>query len=99
MLTYLRDGSRGYIYVDAVQVGTYNAAFALDTVTRWSIGQEWDDSTPSDFYVGMVDDVRVYNAALTQARIVELTRGDPLLAWSPSPDNNSIVDVEEEKKY
>jgi hypothetical protein len=94
MLTYVRDGSRGYIYVDAVQIGTYNAAFSLDTVTRWSIGQEWDDSTPSDLFVGMVDDVRFYNKALSQAEVVELTRGDPLLAWNPSPGNNATVDVE-----
>jgi len=97
MLTYVRDGSRGYIYVDAVQVGTYNAAFVLDTVSRWSIGQEWDSSdssSPSDFYVGMIDDARFYNRALSQAEVAELTRGDPLLAWNPVPGNNSIVDVE-----
>ena len=98
MLTFVRDGSRGYIYVDAVQAGTYDAAFSLATVTRWSIGQEWDDSTASDLYVGIVDDVRFYNTALTQAGIVELTRGDPLLAWNPSPVNNSILDVEEAKQ-
>ena len=94
MLTYVRDGSRGYIYVDAVQVGTYNSAFSLDTVTRWSIGQEWDGSTPSDFYTGMVDDVRFYNKALSQAEVVQLTRGDLLAAWNPSPGNNATVDVE-----
>ena len=94
MLTYVRDGSRAYIYVDAVQVGTYNAAFSLDSVTRWSIGQEWDGSSPSDFYVGMVDDVRFYNKALTQAEVAELTRGDPLVAWNPNPGNNATVDVE-----
>jgi len=97
MLTYVRDGSRGYIYVDAVQVGTYNAAFTLDTVTRWSIGHEWDSSDssqPSDFYVGMVDDVRFYTKALTQAEVAELTRGDLLAAWNPSPGNNATVDVE-----
>ena len=94
MLTYVRDGSRAYIYVDAVQVGTYSAAFSLDSVTRWSIGQEWDGSSPSDFYVGMVDDVRFYNKALTQAEVAELTRGDPLVAWNPNPGNNATVDVE-----
>ena len=94
MLTYVRDGSRAYIYVDAVQIGTYNPTFSLGTVTRWSIGQEWDDSTPSDFYVGMVDDVRFYNKALSQAEVAELTRGDPLVAWNPNPGNGATVDVE-----
>jgi hypothetical protein len=98
MVTYVRDGSRGYIYIDAVQAGTYNAGFSLDTATRWSIGQEWDNTTPSDFFAGTVDDVRFYNAALTQAEIAELTEGDPLIASSPGPRDNSIVDVEEVKQ-
>jgi hypothetical protein len=98
MVTYVRDGTRGYIYIDAIQAGTYNAGFSLDTATRWSIGQEWDSTTPSDFFVGTVDDVRFYNAALTQAEIAELTEGDPLVASSPGPRDNSIVDVEEVKQ-
>jgi hypothetical protein len=95
MLTFVRNGSTGYVYVDAVQAGMYEAGFSLDTVTRWSIGQEWDDDTASDFYTGTVDDVRFYNAALTQAEIAELTKGDPLVASSPNPRNNAIIDVEE----
>ena len=81
------------IYVDGTQVGTYSSTFSLTSVTRWSIGQEWDDSTPSDFYSGSVDDVRIYNKALTADEVKELMRGDPLLAWKPSPNDASIVDV------
>jgi len=98
MLTYVRLGSRGYIYVDGVQVGTYLAFFSLDSVTRWSIGQEWDDSTPSNFYFGLVDDARIYNAALTRDQVVELMRGDMLVAWNPSPVNNSILDIDQAKQ-
>jgi hypothetical protein len=98
MLTYVRMGSRGYIYVDGIQQGTYLAFFSLDSVTRWSIGQEWDDDTPSNFYFGLVDDARFYNAALTQTQVVELMRGDLLLAWNPSPVNNSIVDIDQAKQ-
>jgi len=98
MLTFVRNGSAGYVYVDAVRAGMYDPNFTLDTITRWSIGQEWDSTTPSDFYTGTVDEVRIYNAALTQAEIAELMSGDPLIAWDPSPGNNSIVDVEEIKQ-
>jgi len=94
LLTYVRNGSTGFIYVDGVQQGTYTAAFDFSTVTRWSIGQEWDDGTPSDFYRGMVDDVRIYKMPLRQAQIVELMRGDPLLAWRPKPANKSTPDIE-----
>ncbi len=98
MLTYVRSGSTGYIYVDGVERTNYSTSFSLSTITRWSIGQEWDDSTPSDFYVGLVDDARFYNAALTAEQVMQLTRGDPLLAWNPSPSNGAVVDVERAKQ-
>ena len=92
MITFVRNGTRGIVYVDGIQHGTYTASFSLDTVTRWSIGQEWD-SGPSDFYIGMVDDARFYNKSLAPEEVLELTRGDPLLAWNPSPSNGAIIDV------
>ena len=98
MITYVRSGSRGYIYVDAVLAGTYSPSFSLDSVTRWSIGQEWDGTTPSDFYMGLVDDVRFYKTSLTQPQIAELMRGDPLLAWNPKPSNKTTVVIKEARK-
>ncbi len=98
MLTYVRSGSRGYIYVDGIQRGTFSSGnFDITNETRWSIGQEWD-SAPSDFYIGMVDDARFYKVALTAEQVKELMRGDPLVAWNPSPDNNSTVDIDEAKQ-
>jgi len=69
LLTYVRNGSTGYIYVDGVQRGTYTSGFSLSTVTRWSIGQEWDNVTPSDFYTGVVDDARIYNYSLSEGEV------------------------------
>ena len=97
MITFVMAGSRITVYIDAVQVGTLSTTIDVTSETRWSIGQEWD-SSPSDFYIGMVDDVRFYNKALSQAEVMELTRGDPLAAWNPSPGNNDIVDVEGAKQ-
>jgi hypothetical protein len=93
MLTYVRNGSTASIYVDGVQRVTQSSAFTLDTVTRWSIGQEWDTS-PSDFYAGIVDDARIYNKALTADEVKQLMRGDLLRAWNPSPPNWSTVGIE-----
>ncbi len=95
LLTYVRDGASAYIYVDGALCGTYSTSFSLANIPRWSIGQEWDDANPSNFYIGLVDDARVYNRALTPDEVKELTRGDPALAWKPSPDNRSTVDVVE----
>jgi hypothetical protein len=69
LLTYVRSGATGYVYTDGLLRGTYSAVFSLATVTRWSIGQEWDNTTPSDFYSGAVDDARIYNYALSEGEV------------------------------
>ena len=60
------------IDVDAVQQSTHSADFDIAAETRWSIGQEWDDSVPSDFLVGTVDDVQFYSYPLSAAEIKAL---------------------------
>ncbi|MHC4533432.1 MAG: LamG-like jellyroll fold domain-containing protein [Planctomycetota bacterium] len=75
MLTYVRSGNTGYVYVDGILRGTYPAGFSLDSVTRWSIGQEWDSSDssdPSNFYTGAVDDVRFYDYPLSEGQVAWL---------------------------
>ncbi|MHC4228770.1 MAG: LamG domain-containing protein, partial [Planctomycetota bacterium] len=98
MITYVRNGSNATLYVDGVQVGTDSADNDPASETRWSIGQEWDDSTASDLYRGMVDDARIYKKALTQAEVAELMRGDPLVAWNPKPGDGLEIDVERAKQ-
>ncbi|HUT45642.1 MAG TPA: LamG domain-containing protein [Sedimentisphaerales bacterium] len=43
---------------------------------------------------GSVDDVRIYNTALTQEQIILVMRGDPLLVWQPSPADGLTPDIE-----
>ncbi|MFB0523983.1 MAG: LamG domain-containing protein, partial [Phycisphaerae bacterium] len=73
MITYVRDGNTGYVYVDGLLRGTYSARFSLASVTRWSIGQEWDNATASNFYSGAVDDARFYNYPLSDVEVAWLT--------------------------
>ena len=40
---------------------------------------------------GTIDDLRVYDRALTQVEIEEAMRGDPLLAWDPKPSQGSTL--------
>ena len=98
MLTYVRSGSTGFIYVDGVQENTHPAAYSFSATDRWSIGMEWDSGTASDFLAGTVDDVRIYDMALTADEVKQLMRGDPLAAWDPSPRNKSIVDIKEARE-
>jgi hypothetical protein len=72
LLTYVRSGDIGYVYADGILRGTYSASFTLETVTRWSIGQEWDTAA-SNFYTGAVDDARIYNRALSDAEVASLS--------------------------
>jgi len=94
MLTFVRSGSTGYIYVDGVQENSETVDFSFSVDDRWSIGQEWDSGTASNFLVGNVDDVRIYNKALTVEEIQLAMRGDPLLAWAPSPSDGSTPDID-----
>jgi hypothetical protein len=71
LITYVRDGNTGYVYADGALRGTYSASFSLASVTRWSIGQEWD-TNPSDFYTGAVDDARIYDYALSAGEVAWL---------------------------
>lgn len=45
------------------------------------------------YFNGAVDDFRIYDFAMTAAEIPDTMRGDPMLAWGPSPSDGAIVDV------
>jgi len=75
MLTYVRSGSTGYIYVDAVQENTHTANFSFSSNDRWSIAQEWDGDNPSDFLIGSVDEPAIWDRALTDEEIMFLYNG------------------------
>jgi hypothetical protein len=72
LITYVRDGNTGYIYADGFLRGAHSAGFSLASITRWSIGQEWDNAIPSDFYTGTVDDVRIYDYPLSEGEVAWL---------------------------
>jgi hypothetical protein len=42
---------------------------------------------------GDIDDMRIYNRALTLEDIILVMRGDPLLAWNPGPADGSTPDI------
>jgi len=44
-----------------------------------------------NYFDGTIDDLRVYDRALTQVEIQEVVRGDPLLAWDPKPSQGSTL--------
>jgi len=68
-VAYVRDSTTGTLYLDGINQGTHTADFTLASTDRWSIGQEWDDTSPSDFLDGQLDEIRIWNVARTQAEI------------------------------
>ncbi|MBN2136269.1 MAG: hypothetical protein JW720_00530 [Sedimentisphaerales bacterium] len=86
MLTYIREGDTGYIYIDAALQSTHHADFTLSPDDRWSVGQEWDDNdNPTEFLTGLIDDVRIYNRPLTPLEIKRIMVPNPDAAWNPNP--------------
>jgi hypothetical protein len=88
-------GGQHLYYINGEPAGTGGGGITLpgaaDTATvRIGVTHEGGNN-----FLGMIDDVRVYNKALTQEEIKEAMRGDTRLAWNPSPDNGSTPDVGE----
>jgi hypothetical protein len=82
-------------YINGEPAGTGGGGITLpgaaDTATvRIGMTQEGGNN-----FLGMIDDVRIYDKALTQDELEEAMRGDPRLAWNPSPGNGSTPDVGE----
>ncbi|UCG60007.1 MAG: LamG domain-containing protein [Phycisphaerales bacterium] len=85
------DGTTFKVYVNAqedaslVHPGEHDAADSLFIGSNRSNG---------NFFGGMIDDVRIYDVALSDVELQQVMRGDPKLAWAPSPANGSAPDIE-----
>jgi len=91
-LTATFDGTAMRAYVNGVLATTTNAAGVTDAeVGTLKFGRH---STAAQFFAGTVDDVRVYNRALTADEIKKIMQGDPLVASSPEPAHNANVDIQ-----
>jgi len=52
-----------------------------------------DRSNAPGLFDGALDDVRIYQTALSDEDILEVMRGDPLLAWDLQPSNGKMLDI------
>jgi len=80
-------------YINGEDAGTGGSGIVLpgaaDTATV-RIGNARDANRE---FLGMIDDVRIYNRALTQEEVQQAMRGDTTLAWGPNPANRSTPDI------
>jgi len=80
-----------YLYVDGIQVASSTTSISLNSgVDRWHIGQR-ADSTPSNNYDGLIDEVAIYNSALTQDQIKLLYNQTSAAVWGATSTNSSDV--------
>jgi regulation of enolase protein 1 (concanavalin A-like superfamily) len=81
------------LYVDGVQEAISDSASVdIDTVdggrnVRIANGYQ---NYP---FLGLIDDIRIYDRALTQDELNLVMRIDPLRAWQPQPANHHTVDI------
>ena len=67
----VHDGAKDIIYFNGVKVNEKNATGTLDK-TRYPLGIGYDPINNSDFFDGSLDDVLIYNRALTAVEIAAL---------------------------
>ncbi len=90
------DGASMVIYKDGVEVGREvkgGTAVATNPNLAIAIGNHLSGTTGNRAWDGMIDDVRVYNKALTADEIKLAMRGDTKRAWNPSPPPGSTPDI------
>ena len=59
----------GVVYVNGAVTDTVQTPRVVATPCRLSIGQEWDAATPTDQFVGLVDNFAFWDVAKSQAEI------------------------------
>jgi len=82
------DGTNAVRYADGVAIGS--EPVTLNTGATFRMGKRVDTG---GFFPGLVDDVRLYDKALSLDEIKQTMRGDPSQAWDPQPRRGSTVDI------
>ncbi len=72
VVIYEGDTGNGYLYVNGVEEARFDAATRPASNWRFSLGQEWDGNTPSNFFKGILDEIAVFPRALTEPEIQEV---------------------------
>ncbi len=80
------------LYVDgALQASGTKAQSDFDWQERVNIG--FSNNAAEDYFEGLLDDVRIYDKALSEEKIAALIQGDTMLAGSPVPARHETVDI------
>jgi hypothetical protein len=90
-------GEQMQFYIDGeLDIPTAIAPAVTGTLTTFDtviLGKGGKDEGGILSWDGLLDDVRIYGVALSQAEIQEAMRGDPLHAWDPNPTDGATTDA------
>jgi len=89
----VREGQINALYVDGVRQASTTVTGFVPSSQFFYIGRQYSTQTDRTF-VGLIDDVRIYNKALTVDELTEAMKGNPLLAWSAIPASGSNPDID-----
>jgi len=93
-LTGVRDAAAGTLtmYVDGVAGSTYQTRSATLSDGTFTLGRAQWDNTRVDYLVGAVDEVKVYDQALTAAQVAA-SSGTPVVPEASSMSAGGVVTV------
>ncbi|HCO93829.1 MAG TPA: hypothetical protein DIU00_07760, partial [Phycisphaerales bacterium] len=81
------------LYVDG-ELEAISGSQAVDVNTAGGRDFWIGDSHHDRPFPGLMDDVRIYDRALSEDEVQLVMRIDPLLAWAPKPVNGATVDID-----
>ena len=89
----IRKGQTNALYVDGVRQAATTTTDFVPSEQFFYIGRQYSNTATPRHFKGKIDDVRLYNRALTDTQIAEVMGVDTNLAGSPSPDRDALLDV------
>ncbi len=78
--------------LDSLTFSRGAGAGRLTGYSTMTIGKAAKD-TPDSSWDGLIDEIRIYNKALTEEQVQAAMRSDPLLAWAPWPGSGARMDI------
>ncbi|MCP4613538.1 MAG: LamG domain-containing protein [Planctomycetes bacterium] len=87
-VTFYLDGQ------DDTRTSSDTDSFNITSSYDVKIGQMYDFSS-SRWFIGSIDDVRIYSKVLTPEEIEKTMAGDPRLSWDPKPAHASTPNIDD----
>ncbi len=87
---HIHDGTRSKIYANGKLVVDELRTLNTTDSKTFKFG-----TYRTNRFNGVIDDLRLYKRAVTEAEVSRIMAGDPALAWAPVPANGSTPDVDQ----